>query len=531
MDRTSFHRRYAVDMTKASKTNDGASGVEAKDGDQPATKKNGWKMSPLFSASSGGLPLRRRKKEERAKEEEDDQEAEEALHNKNACLVRMQRCISLNGLQQFRVKNWQVKAFRMCLSLSGYKEEGFAETSRTVAVDDYILFPSSSSSSTPSSSSSPSSPSSLSPKTKRRTAAHLRYPKIESNTLHQLQLKQVLGEGLGGVVYSAGHSLFPDLKFAIKVVLLSPPPPSPSQQHHSKDEERVKKMEEALKREHYILTKMLPPHPNILNICSDLILTKERAGYIMPYAKGGDLFELVKKQGKLEMREAWRLFRQLLKAVAHCHAHMICHRDIKPENIFLDGKGNALLADFGLATRWNPFRTTNHCVGSVDYAAPEVLHPEGRYIGPEVDAWSCGCVLFMMLKGHTPFGGASVSDTYQNILVGRCDLSGLHPAIADLISRLLCVDPLKRATIYDALQHLWLQREPGRSRLRSSPSLSNSFSGKMRRERGPPTTANNNSSNSYHPRCSAATTTSKLSSASTLINKRRTKMKAVGEVY
>lgn len=180
------------------------------------------------------------------------------------------------------------------------------------------------------------------------------------------------------------------------------------------------------RREHAILTE-LPPHPHIVHLF-DVVENSKRLCLVMQYAEGGDLFDYVLKSGKLPQHEAWRIFRQLLDAVNHIHKHGFMHRDIKPENILcvslcailmnvatmsdiffvrvaassLDKDLNVVLGDFGLGGKWSSLSPTNATCGSLNYAAPEILGAN-YYIGPEVDLWSCGAVLYMMLTGSVPF--------------------------------------------------------------------------------------------------------------------------------
>jgi serine/threonine protein kinase len=160
----------------------------------------------------------------------------------------------------------------------------------------------------------------------------------------------------------------------------------------------------------------------------DVVENSKRLCLVMQYAEGGDLFDYVLKSGKLPQHEAWRIFRQLLDAVNHIHKHGFMHRDIKPENILcvslltsllnvatvsdilivvaaassLDKDLNVVLGDFGLGGKWSSLSPTNATCGSLNYAAPEILGAN-YYIGPEVDLWSCGAVLYMMLTGSVPF--------------------------------------------------------------------------------------------------------------------------------
>jgi calcium-dependent protein kinase len=118
--------------------------------------------------------------------------------------------------------------------------------------------------------------------------------------------------------------------------------------------------------------------------------------------EGGELFKRLLSKGKYSERDASRVMRQILSAVADCHVHGIIHRDLKPENfLYLDSSEDALLkvTDFGLSEFFSlqsqkPF---NDIAGSAFYVAPEVLR---RKYGPAADLWSCGVIMYILLTGE-----------------------------------------------------------------------------------------------------------------------------------
>ncbi|KAK4810601.1 LOW QUALITY PROTEIN: hypothetical protein QYF61_007338, partial [Mycteria americana] len=67
---------------------------------------------------------------------------------------------------------------------------------------------------------------------------------------------------------------------------------------------------------------------------------------VMEYVSGGELFDYICKNGRLDEKESRRLFQQILSGVDYCHRHMVVHRDLKPENVLLDAHVNAKIADF-----------------------------------------------------------------------------------------------------------------------------------------------------------------------------------------
>jgi 5'-AMP-activated protein kinase catalytic alpha subunit len=132
---------------------------------------------------------------------------------------------------------------------------------------------------------------------------------------------------------------------------------------------------------------------------------------VMELAESGELYNHVLASDRgLEEGEARRVFRQLVSGVAYCHRNMVVHHDLKLENVLLDAGKNVKLADFGFSNFFGPVQIPGAACGSLLYAAPEVTAERTedeatRYLGPEVDMWSCGVILFAMLCGYLPFDG------------------------------------------------------------------------------------------------------------------------------
>ena len=159
------------------------------------------------------------------------------------------------------------------------------------------------------------------------------------------------------------------------------------------------------------------------------------------------------------------LFRQLLIGVAHLHSRDLCHRDLKPENFLLTGERpfSVKIADFGIATRVDP-RNRNKCLKdgerlrcSPGYGAPEIVRREAY--GLPADMWSVGVLLYFMLTGLSPFHGSTKAETLGLMSRGHYDREPLQkhgPAVLDLVTGLLELDPEKRLTAEEALKHAWV---------------------------------------------------------------------------
>lgn len=113
---------------------------------------------------------------------------------------------------------------------------------------------------------------------------------------------------------------------------------------------------------------------------------------------------------------------QLLRGLEHCHRQGVLHRDIKGSNLLLDNGGILKIADFGLATFFNPDQKqplTSRVV-TLWYRPPELLLGATEY-GVAVDLWSTGCILAELLAG-------------KPIMPGRTEVCELFPLYCDIIS-------------------------------------------------------------------------------------------------
>ncbi|TEB32488.1 CAMK/CAMKL/AMPK protein kinase [Coprinellus micaceus] len=192
-------------------------------------------------------------------------------------------------------------------------------------------------------------------------------------------------------------------------------------------------------------------HPHIIKLY-EVISTPTDIIFVLEFA-GGELFNYIVTHGRMPEQRARRFFQQIISGIEYSHRLKIVHRDLKPENVLLDDDLNVKIADFGLSNEISDgdFLTTS--CGSPNYAAPEVIRG-GVYAGPEIDVWSSGVILYVMLLGRLPFEDDDVQVLFQKISQGAFHLpSSLSHDARDLISKMLVVDPVKRITIADILKH------------------------------------------------------------------------------
>lgn len=136
-------------------------------------------------------------------------------------------------------------------------------------------------------------------------------------------------------------------------------------------------------------------HRNVVDIYQ-VIENRNWICLVMELAAGGELFEHIVRQSKLQEVEARKLFVQILDGLEYCHQQNIVHRDIKCENIFLDDSLEVVkIGDWGFATILEgPQAKIDQACGSLDYAAPEIL--SGQPFGTGIDIWSVGLYFFFV---------------------------------------------------------------------------------------------------------------------------------------
>lgn len=156
-----------------------------------------------------------------------------------------------------------------------------------------------------------------------------------------------------------------------------------------------------LHRESRILAKI--DHPNIARLI-EVMDRQDLFILALELIEGQTLYHALNDRPPFPETEARFLIKQLVSALEYLHQFGIWHRDVKLENLVLEPKGRLVLIDFGLACdKQHRDQATGqtHC-GSLEYAAPELFYSEKTY-GPEVDVWSMGVVLFMLIVGEAPF--------------------------------------------------------------------------------------------------------------------------------
>src|SRR5947209_14619526 len=148
-------------------------------------------------------------------------------------------------------------------------------------------------------------------------------------------------------------------------------------------------------------------HPNILPIYEVGENEDGLPSFSMKFASGGSLLDAALAL-RNEPRRSVALMAKVARGVQYAHAHGILHRDLKPGNILLDGRGEPLVSDFGLA-KWldtpSDLTHTMTIFGTPGYIAPEQANGSAAKLTPAADIYSLGAILFNLFTGRPPFLG------------------------------------------------------------------------------------------------------------------------------
>ncbi|ORZ33023.1 kinase-like domain-containing protein [Catenaria anguillulae PL171] len=180
-------------------------------------------------------------------------------------------------------------------------------------------------------------------------------------------------------------------------------------------------------------------HPNIVRLY-EVIETKSTVFLVMEYSSGGELYDYLVVHGRMKEKEARAKFRQILSAVSYCHKKRVIHRDLKVRR--------ELLLDTNL--------DLDTFCGSPPYAAPELFQGR-RYVGPEVDVWSLGVILYVLTTGCLPFDGKNLQEMRESVCRGKYRIPFyLSDSCEKLLRKFLVRDPTKRASLDIIADDPWL---------------------------------------------------------------------------
>ena len=262
-------------------------------------------------------------------------------------------------------------------------------------------------------------------------------------SLEEFSVLQNMGEGAYGKVLLAQYKTEPQLIVVVKCVI--------KERILVDTWTRDRKLGTVPNEIKVMATLNSFPHENIVRLLD--FFENEEYYHIEMERHGNpgiDLFDLIDYKSSMDESECKSIFKQVVSAIHHLHYHGIVHRDIKDENIVIDERdGKVKLIDFGSSafSSQGPFDVF---VGTIDYAAPEVLAGQ-LYNGRPQDIWALGILLYTIIYKENPY--YNVDEIMDGEL--RIPYITSMPCI-DLIKLLLDRDIRKRPTIEEVVKHEWL---------------------------------------------------------------------------
>lgn len=192
-------------------------------------------------------------------------------------------------------------------------------------------------------------------------------------------------------------------------------------------------------QEAHLLTMLR--HPSIVPVL-DVGIENEFPYLVMEYAPNGSLYDRLKQLAPrpLPIKEALKMLGQVGAALQYAHQQNVIHRDLKPANILFNAQGDALLADFGIATMLATSMKSGTAVGTPYYMAPEQFRGT---ISKEGDQYALGCIAYQVLTGRLPFDApdffalgykhmseTAIPPTQLNLLIPSPVEAAIHKAMA-----------------------------------------------------------------------------------------------------
>ena len=266
--------------------------------------------------------------------------------------------------------------------------------------------------------------------------------KSYNNLLKEYTLYEHLGAGAFGLVQKVKHKSSGQIR-AMKII-------KKSSRYSNKNLKEIENLK-------------LLNHPNILKLY-EYYFDRKNIYIITEYCEGGELFDKIKERNTyFSEKDAAKILKAVLQAVAYCHSMGVVHRDLKPENILLEGNDfeHIKLIDFGTSTIINKNKKFNERLGTAYYIAPEVL---SKNYDEKCDLWSVGVIMYILLTGEPPFNGKNDDEIIKNVKthVINYDAKILrHVSIdgKDLLKKFLERNTKKRISASNALEHPWIKKE------------------------------------------------------------------------
>ena len=182
-------------------------------------------------------------------------------------------------------------------------------------------------------------------------------------------------------------------------------------------------------------------HPNVCRVY-DVGEVEGHTYLTMEYVDGEDLASLLRRIGRLPNDKAVDIARQLCAGLAAAHAKGVLHRDLKPANVMLDGRGQAVITDFGLAAFTNQTQGAEILSGTPAYMSPEQL--AGKEVTEKSDIYALGLVLYELFTGKRAFSADNLAELTRSRAAGDMSRPSSHVKDLDpLVERVIlrCLEP------------------------------------------------------------------------------------------
>ena len=205
-------------------------------------------------------------------------------------------------------------------------------------------------------------------------------------------------------------------------------------------------------------------HPNVV-VVHEIFETDEHYLIIMDYCSGGELFNYIVVNQRLEEDEASFFYYQLINGVEYIHSKNIVHRDLKPQNIMLLNDSTTdiqiKIMDFGLSKVIAQNEKLKEGMGTITYIAPEILI--GNSYDFKVDVWSLGVTWFYVLSGHFPFddNNSEINEEMfvnnavnQELMFFKKEWDKYKKENVKLIAKCLVKEPEKRISVDEFIKKI-----------------------------------------------------------------------------
>jgi len=181
-------------------------------------------------------------------------------------------------------------------------------------------------------------------------------------------------------------------------------------------------------------------HPNVCRVY-DIGEADGQMFLTMEFIDGEDLASLLRRIGRLPPVKALEIARRLCAGLAAAHEKGVLHRDLKPANVMIDGRGQVLITDFGLASMATDVSYSDVRSGTPAYMAPEQL--AGVEVTQRSDIYALGLLLFELFAGAPPHSATDREQLKELRQVQPPALADVAPEVDPAVDHLVarCLDP------------------------------------------------------------------------------------------